>query len=96
MDCRRLAGSMDVDAQATRVPEDRDRQGDRTPRHISNLRETAVMHLLPAARLVEFHHLHKFGVIEIGNRRIVERNMPILPHSHARGGAIGPARSKSA
>ena len=41
------------------------------------------MHLLLPASLVELHGLHGERVVEVGDRRIVERDMPVLADAHA-------------
>ena len=40
--------------------------------------EAAVINLLLAANLIQFHDLNGFGIVKVGNRGIIESQMAIL------------------
>ena len=61
---------------------DRDGQCDRLLRDVLYPRKTAVVDLLVAADLVERHDLGGFFIVEIGDRRVVEGDMSVLPDTH--------------
>ena len=60
-----------------------DGDGDRVRRHLVDRREMALVHLLSPACDVELDHLHIDRVVEIGHRRVVEREVAVLADAQA-------------
>src|SRR6187402_115640 len=73
-----FARTRNVDTESPRPPEHRDRQRKRVARHVGKRRETAVIHLLVAARLIELDDLHELRVFKVGDGRIVKGDMTIF------------------
>ncbi len=40
------------------------------------------MHLLAAAHIIQLYFFDGHWIVKIGNRRVIERNMPIFTNSH--------------
>ena len=60
-------------------------------RDVVELLEAAVVELLGAAGRVEPHHLDEHGVEEVGDRRVVERQVAVLADARADDvGRLGP------
>ena len=65
-------------------PEQRGDGGrEREARHGVDVGEVALVHLLEPAVPVELDHLHVEGVVEVGDGRVVEGEMAVLPDAEA-------------
>ena len=80
-DDRRLAFAGGQAQHFLRGTERRNREREAVQRDFGDGLEIAVAGLLPARRLVEAHDFDPAFVLEIGHRRIVERQMPVLAHA---------------
>ncbi len=56
------------------------RQG--VSRHGIDIGEAAIVDLLLTTDLIKLNNLHRLRIVEIRYRRIVERQMPVLPNAH--------------
>ena len=57
--------------------------GDGVRGHRVDVGEVALAHLLATARVVELHHLDVERVVEVGDGRVVEREVPVLADAEA-------------
>ena len=65
-------------APSTRAQQRGDGDGDGVRRHRVHVGKVALTHLLATARVVELHHLHVERVFEVGDGRVVEREVSVL------------------
>ena len=61
----------------------RDRDRDGTGRDVVDRGEVALPYLLTPGRVLEVDHLDGFGIVEVGDRWIVEREMAVLADTRA-------------
>ena len=61
----------------------RARDRDRAGRHVGERREVPLPHLLLLAAVVELDDLHDERIVEVGDRRIVEREVTVLADAEA-------------
>ena len=79
----RFAGPGTMQTNSLAAEQGGNRQGDRVGRHLRKGVEAAVVDLLLATGLIEFHHLDPLRIVEISDGRIVEGKMPILTDAKA-------------
>ena len=73
-----LRASGTIASTRRRAHERGDRDGDRVRRHVVDRREVPFADLLAARRGLERDDLHVDGIVEVGDGRIVEREVPVL------------------
>lgn len=61
----------------------RNRQREGVGRHRLERREMPLLHLLHLAGVVELHELHPMRIVEPRHRRVIERDVPVLPDPQA-------------
>ena len=74
----RFAGPGTMQTNLLAAEQGGNRQRDRMGRHLGKRVEAAVIDLLLATGLIEFHHLDPLRIVEISHGRIVERKMPVF------------------
>jgi len=76
-------GALDDREDGRGAEECRDGDGDRVGRNRVEVGKVAFADLLTSARVVELHHFHVERIVEVGDRRVVEREMAVLADAEA-------------